>query len=63
MKPTPEFLAASRRVLGDDTPRTVLSAIMENDPRMAEVYALAARDPNAVVLLRYRRSRSAPPVG
>ena len=42
---SPEFLAACRRVLGDDSPRTVLPAIRNGDPRMNEVYALAARDP------------------
>jgi hypothetical protein len=43
---TPEFLAACRRVFGDDRPSTVLPAMMSGDPRMNEVYALAARDPS-----------------
>jgi hypothetical protein len=42
---SPEFLAACRAVLGDDSPATVLDAIQNGDPRMNEVYALAARDP------------------
>jgi hypothetical protein len=45
MKPTPEFLAACRRVFGDDSPATVIGAIRDGDPRMNEVYALATRDP------------------
>ena len=42
---TLEFLAAGRRVFGDDSPATVLTAIRSGDPRMNEVHALAARDP------------------
>jgi len=42
---SPEFLAACRKVLGDASPRTVLRAMREGDPRMCEVYAMAARDP------------------
>src|SRR6516225_600437 len=45
IKPTPEFLAACRRVFGDDSPATVIGAIRDGDPRMNEVYALATRDP------------------
>jgi hypothetical protein len=42
----PQFLAACRRVFGDDSPRTVVSAIRSGDPRMNEVHALATRDPS-----------------
>jgi hypothetical protein len=42
---TPEFLAACRKVFGDDRPPTVFTVIRNGDPRMNEVYALAARDP------------------
>ena len=41
----PEFLAACRHVLGDDSPATVLPAIISRDPRINDAYALAARDP------------------
>ena len=43
--PHPAFLAACRRVLGDDSPATVLRAIRDGDPRMTEVHALSVRDP------------------
>jgi hypothetical protein len=39
-----EFLAACRKVLGDDRP-AVFNAMRSGDPRMNDVYALAARDP------------------
>ena len=45
LTPSPEFLAACRKVLGDDSPSTVLGAIRERDPRMNEVRALLVRDP------------------
>ena len=45
LTPSPEFLAACRKVLGDDSPSTVLGAIRERDPRMNEVRALVVRDP------------------
>jgi hypothetical protein len=45
ISPSPAFLTACRRVLGDDSPATVLTAIRNGDPRMREVYAQEARDP------------------
>jgi len=35
-----------RKVFGDDSPATLLTATRNGDPRLAEVYALAARDPS-----------------
>jgi hypothetical protein len=45
IKPSDEYLAACRLVLGGDTPDIVLGAISNRDPRMAVVEALAVRDP------------------
>jgi hypothetical protein len=36
-KPTPEYLEACRIVLGDDSPRTVLTLTQEGSPLMDEV--------------------------
>jgi hypothetical protein len=43
---SPEFLAACRKVFGDDSPRTVIPAMQERDPRMNAVYAHMVRDPS-----------------
>jgi len=42
IKPAPEFLEACRRVLGGDDPATVLSAMINGDPRMDQVRAVHA---------------------
>ena len=42
---SPEFLAACRLVLGDDSPAVVLGAMRDGDPRMNEVHTLLRRDP------------------
>jgi hypothetical protein len=42
ISPTPEYLAACRLVLGDDSPATILTAIMEGNPLMDEVRRIHA---------------------
>jgi hypothetical protein len=40
---TPPFFAALRELLGDDSVDTWTTAVVNHDPRVAEVWALAER--------------------
>jgi hypothetical protein len=44
-RPTPEYLEACRIVLGDDSPRTVLTLIQEGSPLIDEVRRVHAGYP------------------
>jgi hypothetical protein len=51
ISPTPEYLLACRIVLGDDSPRTVLGAMMSGSPLLDDVRMIHAD------IVRFKRYR------